>query len=188
MAGKHSAEHHEIDPDRDGGAHAAGREDHEVHRDGRDTRGEARDAYGADHGRTPDEPTAGGRIISGEGEEVPDQTEGGLIISGHGDEVPNQTAGGLIIEGKGHLVSDRNADTVVADDVIEEDKRRMAEGREANDFGRTVDTDESRAAEDARTARTARVAGDAAREGDVTDERRASGEHDEFRRAGDDRR
>ncbi len=43
---------------------------------------------------------AGGKIISGHGDEVPNQTAGGEILDGHGDEVPNQTKGGRIIDGQ----------------------------------------------------------------------------------------
>lgn len=43
---------------------------------------------------------AGGKIMSGHGDEVPDLTAGGQIIDGHGDEVPDLTKGGAIIDGE----------------------------------------------------------------------------------------
>lgn len=60
---------------------------------------------------TPHAPSAGGRIISGEGDTVFDQTAGGLIISGHGDEVPDQAAGGHIIQGTAEMLPDRQGRT-----------------------------------------------------------------------------
>lgn len=138
MTGKHDAERHEHDERLD-------RDERHIH----DDRDLARDH------RTPDEPTAGGRIVSGHGDEVPEQSEGGLIISGHGDEVPNQTAGGLIIEGKGDLVPDGEINPVIPDEMLQEDKHRMEEALDANEPGREAHTDAVRRAEDERAGRGA---------------------------------
>lgn len=60
----------------------------------------------ADEDGTPQTATAGGAIISGHGDQVPDQTAGGLILEGDGDLVDAEAEGGDIVEGHGERVPD----------------------------------------------------------------------------------